>query len=69
MEKSEELHRQIAQAAENVAAAEKELQAALEVIQSVERTEKQMISSRLESAFARLAATRQVLEAALDNAG
>lgn len=67
MDKTENLQRRIAQAAENVTIAERELEAALAVIANVPRDQKQMISARLESAFARLADTRRSLESVLDD--
>jgi hypothetical protein len=66
---SPELQQRISEAREHLAAAERELEAALSELKVSERADKKMISERLEAAFARLAAGRRKLEAILQEEG
>ncbi len=62
---SPELQQRISEARELLAVAERELEAALCELKVSERADKKMISARLESAFAKLAAGKDKLEAIL----
>jgi hypothetical protein len=62
---SPELQRRITEAREQLAVAERELEAALSELKVSERADKKMISERLEIAFAKLATGRRNLEAIL----
>jgi hypothetical protein len=59
------LQRRITEAKDHLAAAERELEAALNDLQVEERADKKMISHRLERAFEKLAAGRRHLDTIL----
>ena len=63
---SPELQQRIMEAKDHLSVAERELEAALNEIQVAERSDKKMISHRLEIAFEKLAAGRRKLEAVLN---
>jgi hypothetical protein len=65
---SPELQRRISQAREHLTIAERELEAALRDLAVEERSDKKMISDRLEIAFEKLAAGKSNLEAILQEA-
>lgn len=62
---SPELQRRITQAREHLIIAERELEAALKDLAVEERSDKKMISDRLEDAFEKLASGKSNLEAIL----
>jgi hypothetical protein len=66
---SPELQRRITEAREHLAVAERELEAALAELKVSERADKKMISQRLETAFAKLAAGKNNLDAILQEEG
>jgi guanylate kinase len=63
---SPELQQRITEAREHLAVAERELETALSELKVSDRADKKMISERLETAFAKLAAGKSNLEAILN---